>query len=289
MKMVKGMALASLLALSLAACDKVPVGAVGIKVSSLGTDKGVENEVLGTGWYWVGMTKTLYTFPTYMQTRKWEGNEDFVFQTVEGLVVHAPISISYSVEPDKVPTLFQTYRKGLDEITNLYIHNIIRDALVIAGSTKSIDDVYGAGKAEILAEVQKMVADKIGPLGIHVDQISLVGQFDLPETVVNSINAKIQATQQAQQRENEVATATAEAQKAVAVAKGEADSRTLKAIAEAKANQIISQSLTPELVHYQEVLRWNGSRCLSMCGESGKATPMITVPQPQVPQTGDDQ
>lgn len=250
--------LATTMLASLAACDKVPVGNVGIKVNNLGGDKGVNDEVLGTGWYWVGFTKSMYVFPTYMQTRKWEDKEEFQFQTVEGLVVGAPISISYSVQPEKVPLLFQTYRKGLEEITDIYIHNIIRDALVVVGSTKTIDEIYGAGKAKLLADVQKEVMDKIGPRGINVDQISVVGGFTLPDTVVQSINLKIQATQQAQQRENEVATAKAEAQKAVAVAQGEADSRTIKAKAEAQANLIISQSITPELVQYEGVNKWDG-------------------------------
>lgn len=274
--------------LLLAACDKVPVGNVGIKVNNLGGDKGVNAEVLGTGWYWVGFTKSMYVFPTYMQTRKWEGKEEFQFQTVEGLVVGAPISISYAVDPDKVPVLFQTYRKGLDEITDIYIHNIIRDALILSGSTRSIDDVYGAGKAKLLAEVQKMVSDKIGPMGIKVDQVSLVGSFSLPDTVVESINNKIQATQKAQQRENEVATAKAEAQKTVAIAQGAADSRTLQAQAEAKANLIISQSITPELVHYREIDKWNGSKCISMCGD-GKAIPVVNLKTPEEPTTQENQ
>lgn len=275
--------LTALLALvTLAACDKVPVGNVGIKVNNLGGDKGVNDEVLGTGWYWVGFTKSMYIFPTYMQTRKWEGREEFQFQTVEGLVVGSPISISYSVQPDKVPLLFQTYRKGLDEITDIYIHNIIRDALVVVGSTKTIDQIYGSGKGELLADVQKEVTGKIGPKGINVDQISVVGGFSLPETVVQSINLKIQATQQAQQRENEVATARAEAQKAVAQATGEADSRTIKAKAEAQANQIISQSITPTLVQYQAIMvqqqgvdKWDGKLPETMAG----AMPFINVGQ----------
>lgn len=250
--------LITLLAGLLAACSRVPVGNVGIKVNNLGGDKGVKDEVLSTGWYWVGVTKTLFTFPTYMQTRKWEAGEEFKFQTIEGLVVGAPISISYSVDPAKVPLLFQTYRKGLEEITDIYIHNIIRDDLVIVGSTRTIDQIYGAGKADLLKELQKAVSNKLSPMGINVDQVSVVGGFSLPETVVQSINAKIQATQQAQQRENEVATAKAEAQKAVAVAQGEADSRTIKAQAEAKANQILASSITPELVKYQEIIKWDG-------------------------------
>lgn len=270
---IKNLLLASVAVISLSACDKVPVGNVGIKVNNLGGDKGVNDEVLGTGWYWVGFTRSMYIFPTYMQTRKWEGKEEFQFQTVEGLIVGAPISISYSVQPDKVPVLFQKYRKGLEEITDIYIHNLIRDALVVNGSTRSIDQIYGSGKAQLLLDVQKEVANKIGPMGINVDQISVVGGFSLPETVVQSINLKIQATQQAQQRENEVATAKAEAQKAVAVAQGEADSVTIKAKSQATANQILAQSLSAELVQYNAIVKWDGKLPTTMAG----AMPFINV------------
>jgi regulator of protease activity HflC (stomatin/prohibitin superfamily) len=262
--------------LSLATCDKVPVGSVGVKVSTLGDNKGVATEVLGTGWYWVGFTQTLFSFPTFMQTHKWEGKDEFQFQTVEGLIVGAPISLSYSVEPSKVPTLFQTYRKGLEEITEIYIHNIIRDNLVLVGSTRTIDQIYGAGKAQLLVDLQKAVIAKLEPIGIHVDQVSIVGGFRLPPSVVESINLKIQATQQAQQRENEVATAMAEAQKAVAVAKGAADSRLITAQAEAQANIIVSKSISEELIRYTAIGKWDGKLPETLASET---VPFLSLQQ----------
>lgn len=253
--------------LALSACDKVPVGNVGIKVNNMGTDKGVEQQPLGVGWYWVGFTKTLYTFPTFMQNHVWtrsstEGSpsdDSFSFQTIEGLSVNADIGISYQIEPEKVPNLFQTYRAGLDEIRNIYLRNIIRDSLVKSASKRPIESVYGAGKADLLEDVKKEVSGKVGGLGIIIHELSWVGDLRLPDTVVASINAKIEATQKAQQRENEVQTAKAEAAKAVAQAQGEADSRTINAKAEAAANRIIAESITPELVKYQAVLKWSGN------------------------------
>jgi hypothetical protein len=41
-------------------------------------------------------------------------------------------------------------------------------------------------------------------------------------------------------------------------AKGEAQSRTIRAEAEANANLLIAKSLTPELVQYQYALKWDG-------------------------------
>lgn len=274
--------LTTALLLTLAACDRVGVGEVGIKVNSLGGDKGVDDTILTTGRYWVGLNSTIYTFPTYMQNYVWskssyEGStedESLSFQTVEGLSVNADVGISYQVDPKKVPLLFQTYRKGLDEIRDIYLRNIVRDALVNAASTKPIESIYGAGKADLLKDVKNQVKAKVEPLGIEIDELSWVGDLRLPEAVTNAINLKIQATQQAQQRENEVATAKAEAQKAVAVAQGEADSRTIQAKAESQANQIVSQSLTPELVQYNAIVKWDGKLPETM---AGGAVPFINI------------
>ena len=263
------MALALILTLGLGACSKVPVGNVGIKVNNLGGDKGVNDAVLPVGWYWVGLTKSLYVFPTYMQNYVWSTNphegsandESISFQTVEGLSVNADIGISYHVDPAKVPLLFQTYRTGLREITDVYLRNIVRDALVTQASTQPIESVYGSGKADLIKKVQQTVEAKVQPLGILIDQLSWVGDLRLPRTVTDAINSKIQATQQAQQRENEVATAKAQAQKEVAEATGHAQSRLLEAQAEAQANKTIAESLTPELVQYETIQKME--RCIA--------------------------
>lgn len=264
------------LVLALTACDNVPVGNVGIKVNNMGSDKGINDNVLGVGWYFMGVGNTLYTFPTFMQNYVWaksphEGashDESISFQTVEGLSVNADVGISYQVDPKKVPVLFQTYRKGIDEIRDIYLRNIVRDAIVTEASTRTIESVYGAGKADLLKHVKAEVKAKVDPLGLIIDEISWVGELRLPETVVQSINSKIQATQQAQQRENEVATAKAEAAKAVAQAQGEADSRLIKAKADAEANKILSQSITATLVQYQTVIKWDGKLPVYSGGQS---------------------
>ena len=262
----KNALLATALLASLAACEKVPVGEVGIKVSNMGSDKGVNDTVLGTGYYWVGFTNSLYTFPTFMQNYVWtrsphEGSshdESITFQTADGLSVNADVGIAFQVEADKVPVLFQTYRKGLDEIRDIYLRNIVRDAIVTAASTRPIESVYGAGKTELLAQAQKEVIAKVEPLGIKIDQLSWVGDIRLPDAVVASIGAKIAATQKAQQIENEVASAKAEAAKTVATAQGNADSILLTAKAQAQANEILSQSLTDKLIQAKAIEKWNG-------------------------------
>lgn len=269
-------------ALSLAACSTVPAGNVGVKVYLLGGAKGVDSEELPVGRYWIGMNEQLYIFPTFMQNYVWtkgsdegsKNDESISFQTVEGMTANADVGISYQLEPDKINTIFQTYRRGVDEITDVFLRNMVRDALVKQASTKPIEYIYGAGKAELMDAVQKDVQAQVEKIGIKIDKIYWIGEIRLPQTVIDSINAKNAATQMAQQRQNEVAQARAEAEKKVAEAKGEADSILLKAKAQAEANRELASSITPELVQYRALDKWDGT--LPRMTGSG-AVPFVNV------------
>lgn len=255
-----------LLGSTVAACSTVPAGHVGVKVYLLGGSKGVDSEELGVGRYWIGMNEQLYIFPTYMQNYTWTrepdatGPEDesISFQTVEGMTANADVGISYQLDPTKINKIFQTYRRGVDEITDTFLRNMVRDSLVKQASTKPIEYIYGAGKAELMAAVQADVQRQTQDIGIKIDKIYWIGEIRLPQTVIDSINAKNAATQMAQQRQNEVAQARAEAEKRVAEAKGEADSILLKAKAQAEANRQLASSITPELVQYRALDKWDG-------------------------------
>ena len=262
-------------------CSKVPAGNVGIKVYLLGGQKGVESEQLGVGRYWIGFNEELYLFPTFTQNAVWtadrrEGSPDdesITFQTVEGMSVNADIGISYNVIPEKVPQVFQKYRKQLDEITDIYLRNMVRDAFVKIASTQPIETVYGEGKAEMLRQVEETVREQCKDMFV-IERIYLISDLRLPGAVVASLNKKIEATQKAQQRENEVREAKAEAEKAVAKAEGEARSLTLVAKAQAEANQILAKSLTSELVSYKSIEKWNGALPATM---AGGAVPFLPI------------
>ena len=262
----RNVALAVLMLGTVAACSTVPAGHVGVKVFLLGGDKGVDSEELGVGRYWIGPNEQLYIFPTFMQNYVWtkdatEGStndESISFQTADGMTANADVGISYSIDPSKVTTIFQTYRRGVDEITDTFLRNMVRDALVKEASNKPIEYVYGAGKADLMASVQKDVSDQVADIGIKIDKIYWIGEIRLPAVVLDSINNKNAATQMAQQRQNEVAQAKAEADKKIEDARGTAESILRVADAQAKANKLLAQSLTPEFVQYQAITKWDG-------------------------------
>lgn len=275
----------SLCALLLAACSKVPAGNVGVKFQMYGDGKGALQE-LPPGRYWVGWGYELYTFPTYTQTYTFtrsasEGrpvDESLSFQTSQGLTVNADVGITYHIDPAKVTLIFQKYRKGIDEITDVYLRNMVRDALVKQAAGLDIESVYGRGKANLIEAVQRDVSDEVAPVGIVVEKIYWIGELRLPENVVQSINAKIQATQMAEQRQNEVAQAQAEAQKVEAEAQGQAQARITIAEAEAKAIALKGEALrqNPNVVQMSAIEKWDGR----LPTYSGGALPFLHLNAP---------
>jgi len=286
---IVGVLAIGLLSLGLGACSRVPAGNVGVKLYLLGQSKGVDTEQLTPGLYWVGWNEELHLFPTFTQNYVFtkdinEGSptdESLTFQTKEGLSVNTDIGLSYYIDPNKASAIFQKYRMGLEEVTRVYLRNELRDAFVTLSSTQPIEAVYGQGKAELVQKVVERVRERIEPIGFILDGIYLVGDLRLPPSVVTAINDKIGATQKAQQRENEVRQAEAEAAKKVAEADGTAKSILAVARAQAEANKILAASITPELVRYKGIEKWDGQ----LPRLTGNAIPFINIdPEPVVAQ-----
>lgn len=245
--------------------ERVPAGNVLVVVNKYGSDKGVDVEVRGPGAYWLTYNQEGHLFPTFVQSPKWTADtgddrkdQGFTCSTREGLAIGADIGAQYEFMADKIPVIFAKYRRGADELSDTVIRQLVADALVTECSKVSVESAYGEGRDALLNAVQDRVKITLDPQGVKVLSINWLGRPRLPSEVVTSITNKITATQQAQQRVNEVQSVIAEADKAREMAKGDADAVLTRANAEAKANEIIAKSLTPELVKYRSVYKWNG-------------------------------
>lgn len=256
------------LALFLVACSDVPNGYVGIKINKLGSDKGIENQTLPVGRYWLTPNEQLFIFPMFTQTHVWTQNvtegsptdESFSFQTIEGMTVNTDIGITYSLDPNKVSIIFQKYRKGIDEITSSVLRSMVRDSLINAASTKPIETVYGSGKASLIKEVEDSVKIQCVEIGINIEHVYWVGGLRLPESIISSINAKAAASQMTAQREQEIQQSKAEADKKIQEARGDAESTLLRANAEAQAILIKGKAISdnPQIIELSKIEKWNG-------------------------------
>lgn len=256
----------TVLTFGLQSCSKVPAGNVGIEFHLLGGEKGVDYDVLKPGRYWIGVNEELFLFPTYNQSKIWtsdkrEGSrtdDDFNFQSKKGLKLSASVSVEYHVKAEDVPEIFETYKKGLEEVTNKVLRNSLRNAFNIASSTRMAEEIYGEGKVEFMAAVDSIAKIEAVQRGITIDDIFLIGNIVVPTSITKALNAKIEATQLAQQKENELRSTEADKQKLLLKAEGQAGSILKVATAQAQANRLINASLTKTLVDYKKIEKWDG-------------------------------
>lgn len=243
-------------------CDRVDPGFVGVKVKTLGQNKGVEPEVLGTGRYWMGMYYDLYQYPTYMSIYSFtldetEGSpvdEAFRFQSIEGITCNVDLAISAHADPILAAKLFTTYRKDMESIIKENLRQDVANYFIRYASNLRVDQLYSKEKMDMIAKAKEDLTAKVAPTGIVVDDISYKSDIRFPQEVSDAIIGKIKAVQEATKKENELASAEADAKKLAAAAQGEYE----KTILEAKANEALSRSITPSLIQYELAKRWNG-------------------------------
>lgn len=264
-------------ALLLTGCGRatVPAGFVGVKVDLYGDEKGVQQEVVGVGKYWLTWNEEIYQFPTFNQLHVYE--QPFNFQTKDSMSVSAKVGVEYYVDQSKVSTVFQTYRKGVEEITQVNIRQNIADALIKDSGKMDIGTLAGEGRSKLLDSVTSSVKSKLDPIGIVIVKLSWTDDLTYPPQVTASINAKIEATQKTLLRENEIAQTKAEAQKAIEQARGEAEAVMLRAKAEADAIAMRGEALrsNPEVLQLEAIGKWNG--VLPQYMTAGTTTPFVQV------------
>lgn len=258
--------------------NKVPPGYVGVVVDLFGDKKGVEDEEIHVGMHFIPPWKNVYLFPTFEQNETWEKGDAFDFQTSEGLACSAEVGITYHFRPDMIHEVFCKYRRGMYEITHVFIRNYIRDAINTQASKMKIEDLYSTGKEEFFQTVEKEVRRQLEPIGIEISRIYLIGRFHFPPNVIAALNSKIEAIQRAQQRENELRESEAEAKKLIAKSQGDAKCRLIEAKSIAKANEIISESLSGEILAKMGIDKWDGKLPMVISGGEQQVLMPIDVP-----------
>lgn len=254
----------SLLALSGCSSQYVDPGNVGVKVNLYGSDKGVsDTDIVDPGRVWYNPFYTaIYEFPTYNQQAKWAKSntidESISFNSIEGSSVNVDVGLSYHFEREKIPHIFKKFRKDAHEITHGFLRQRVQDAFNEHGSTMKITDIFGAKKHELLLSVQTDLIAELKEEGFEIDTVSFLGSFRVDPQVEQSINMTIAASQRGIEAQNKLVQIKAEADQAIEKARGTSEATLVSAKAQAEANKILAESLTPELVQYEALKMWNG-------------------------------
>jgi regulator of protease activity HflC (stomatin/prohibitin superfamily) len=263
----------------------VSPGHVGIVIHRTGG--GVDATPLGAGLH---PRNPLFTdiveYPTYMQTlvltrSSNEGsanNDEINVNSVEGQPISLDVSMSFQLDPAKVPNLYSTFRSTIENIQAGYIRQSIRQALQEVVGQEEIAAIIGPKKSEATARVQALLEQRLSPYGIEVKQFT-INELRPPQSVVEAINQKNVMQQQALTSQNELQKREFEASGDSIVAAGHAKAILAEAEAQAKANHLLSESITPTLVTYEMAQKWNGQ----MPQVASSAMPLLQLTPNQKP------
>jgi regulator of protease activity HflC (stomatin/prohibitin superfamily) len=248
----KGLLTVMIGAMFITSCARIDAGHEGVRVNLTSSDKGVDNVSLVTGWqFYNPMFTSIYEFPTYVRTVDYE---PFTVNAKDGSVFTVDPTLSIKVIDGYSPSIFKKYRKPLDEIISTTLYNYVRDAFRIQFNSFTTDSLI-SNRAEFESMVQRMLDTSLVAEGFKLEQ--LTSGITYPPSIVEAIEAKNKAIQDAMRVQNELAKAKANAEIKVTEAKAQAESQ-----------RLLEQTLTDKLLQKDFIEKWDGK--LPVYGEVPK-------------------
>lgn len=189
----------------------------------------------------------------------------------EGLTIRSESSILYRIKSDAVPQIL--LETGM-EYEDMLILPVFRSAASDICSKYDAKDMHSSKRAEIEEEIKARLIEVCAPKGFIIEAV-LLKSISLPDGLSRSIEAKLEAEQDAlrmqfvldRQRQEaqrqiidaegakEVAKIQAEGKKNATIIDSEARARAMEIEAEGmkNANELISESLTPNMLKLKQI------------------------------------
>lgn len=222
--------------------ERIDASCEGMKVNLYGSDKGISEIELVSGMVWYNpITTAIYEYPTYVQTVDYP---KFSINAKDGSEFTVDPTISLKIIDGKSPLVFRKYRKNLDEVINKTLFNYVRDAFRIQLNNFTTDYIV-SNRDSIEKAIETHLSKSLKKENFQLEQ--LTSGLKYPQTIVDAVDAKNKAVQQAMQVENEIKVAEAQAKKLIVAAE-----------AEYKANELRTKALTPAILHQLWIEKWDG-------------------------------
>ena len=274
-------ALALVLIIGVTCMETVPTGYTGI----LTTFGRVEDRTLEAGLH----MKTPFQQIVNMDNR--EQKTSFVTQAFSSDIQQVDVtgSINYAINKTNAMNLFK-------EVGTDYFNKLISPRMLEV--TKGVFSKYTAEnlvafRQNLSESIRESLVADLEPYGIHVISIN-IENIDFTDAFTDAVEAKQVAAQRKLQAEIEEAQKTMETQQAAerqkinaeaeaAVAKINADAEAyatrVRSEAEAEANRKIAESLTKELISFNEIKEWDGRLPTYVGGEGSMTLPILNLEQ----------
>ncbi len=179
-----------------------------------------------------------------------------------GLTVSIDIAVQYNLRAETAPKTIETWGSSWEEkIINSKVREVVRD-VVGQYPAEKLPEM----RNEIASAIQTKVREKVNSLdgkpvilaSVELRNIVLPPKIKEKIEEVQAAKQEVTIAEQKKEKAKELALmkaeiAKGEAQKNRIVAQGQADKIRIEAISQAKANKLISESLTPELIQLEQI------------------------------------
>ena len=243
--------------------EKVDNGYKGLKISLVGSQRGVTSYQYKTGWVvYNTWTEQLKEFPLYQQHIEYDDQQVI---TKGGFPATIKPTFNYSLKEDAIGDMFVNLRLDIKEIEQGWLKNAIIGAVNDVANTWEIDSIFEhrqSFEASIVAECNLRLTK-----WFNVSQLRT--NITPPEALQEAIIAKTKAIQQAEASEQQALTAIAEGKRKVAVARADSAELIINASAAAMSIKIKQNQITPMYIEYLKAQAWDGKLPTTVAGGNG--------------------
>lgn len=171
--------------------------------------------------------------------------------------VSSAVAVNFHITSDSAAEIYRT-------IGVQYQDTVLQPA--IQEAVKSVSAQYTAEelitkRTAVGDEIASALTEKVSDYGIIIDKFNIVN-FEFSEEFNVAIEQKQVAEQnylKAQtEKEQQIMEAEADAKKQIIAAEAEAEATLKRAEAEAEANEKLNESLSGNVLTYQQIQKWNG-------------------------------
>jgi regulator of protease activity HflC (stomatin/prohibitin superfamily) len=231
-------------------CKIADSAEVALVVDQIGTNKGVPNIEMASGFIWYfPPTQDVFMYPTSVQHKVWsaDSNEDsptdehIDVTSADGATFGLDVSINLQLQRARASDLFIKYRVGMEDLINTRVRTIVRKELLDNAVSFASDSLL-QHRNVYEANVTKTLTTSLEKEGFTLNNIAIL-KMALPASYKAAIERKIAVLQETATIISQTKQAEQTALKKVALAKGNFEA----AQYDAKTKEILSQPKLLEL------------------------------------------
>jgi len=214
-----------------------------------------------------------------------QGDDSIKVQSSEGQQINLDVVIQYQVKRDEAGALYQDWGGApIETVEDRVVRQYTRSQVPVIAALYSWEELTASKRDELSKKVITALTEEFGRRHLQLVNFG-IREVHLPESLQQALNVKIQAQQQAEQQKYQLEQAKVKAEQdrveaeghanaLKAQASGEAQATLIRAQAQSEANKQLAASLTPSLIRYQQLQKWDGRLPIF---QGGGATPLINA------------